>query len=87
MYAPIKTPTRRLLVEYTTNRFFTPTLKSNWYRAYSDKRIYMGYVHKSKILMYKDCPPTIKMKMQHVWDVNVNNYRGLLIPKPRFLTA
>lgn len=47
--------------------FVTPTTKSNWWSVYTqDGGEMVGYIHRSRILLYEDCPDRIKKRMQKI---------------------
>ena len=49
--------------------FFTPTSKSDWYRAYNSfLSPCIGYIHKSKVTVYDDFPESIKNKVRKIFD-------------------
>lgn len=45
--------------------FYTRSIKSDWWRVYRDHgNKFLGYVHKSRILTYENCPPEVQREIE-----------------------
>ena len=44
--------------------FYTPSAKSDWWMVWHNYEDYIGYVHKSRILTYENCPPEVQRKIE-----------------------
>ena len=45
---------------------YTPIWGSDWYRAYSDGSLFIGYIYRKRILPFDECPVDIKKRMRKI---------------------